>query len=66
MKPTTTKQTEISERLEYLRGEIKAERISYEEIVELQSLAEHIPAADVLLREWAGLPEFPKATGGDK
>lgn len=31
------------ERLEYLRGEIRAERISYSEIFELQHLAEHIP-----------------------
>lgn len=47
----------IKERLEYLRGEIKAERISYGEISELQSLAEHIEPGDVLL-EWAGVPEF--------
>jgi hypothetical protein len=52
---------EIRERLEYLRGEIKAERISYGEIVELQSLAEHIPDDDVLLLEWAGVPEAPPA-----
>jgi len=44
-------------RLEYLRGEIIAERISYGEIVELQSLAEHIDPSDVLLLEWAGVPE---------
>ena len=50
---------EIKERLEYLRGEIKAERISYGEIAELQSLVEHIEPGDVLLLEWAGVPEFP-------
>ena len=44
-------------RLEYLRDEIEAERISYGEIVELQSLIEHIEADDVLLLEWAGMPE---------
>jgi hypothetical protein len=44
-------------RLEYLRGELRAERISYGELVELQGLAEHIPAGDVELREAAGLPE---------
>ena len=38
-------------RLEYLRGEIEAERISYGEIAELQSLIEHIEADDVLLLE---------------
>lgn len=48
----------IKERLEYLRGEIQAERISYGEISELQSLAEHIEPGDTLLLEWAGVPEF--------
>jgi hypothetical protein len=50
----------VSARLEYLRGEVRAERISYGEIAELQGLGEqgHIPADDVELREWAGLPEF--------
>jgi len=51
----TTKK--IKARLEYLRKEIKAERISTGEIVELQSLAEHIETDDVLLLEWAGIPE---------
>lgn len=45
------------ERLEYLRGEIQAERISYMEIVELQSLVEYIEPSDVLLLEWAGKEE---------
>jgi hypothetical protein len=44
-------------RLEYLRAEIIAERISYEEIAELQSLADHIDDGDTLLREWAGISE---------
>jgi hypothetical protein len=48
----------IKERLEYLRGEIKAERISYGEIMELQSLAKYIEPGDVLLLECAGVPEF--------
>ena len=47
----------VQERLEYLRGEIEAERISYGEIVELQDLAEHIEPGDVLLLQWAGVPE---------
>jgi len=47
----------IKERLEYLRGEIEAERISYGELVELQDLSEHIEDGDVLLLEWAGVPE---------
>ncbi|MEO6326078.1 MAG: hypothetical protein ABIQ65_15740 [Thermoanaerobaculia bacterium] len=50
--------TEIQERLEYLRGEIRAERISYGELYELQTLAEHIDKWDVELLEWAGVPEF--------
>ena len=48
----------VQERLEYLRGEIEAERISQGEIAELQGLAEHIDGGDVLLLEWAGVPEF--------
>lgn len=47
----------IAARLEYLRGELRAERISYGELAELQSLAEHIPAGDVELLEAAGVPE---------
>lgn len=43
----------VKERLEYLRGEIEAERISYGEISELRSLAEHIDPGDTLLLEWA-------------
>lgn len=48
---------EIKKRLEYLRGEIEAERISYGEIAELQSLSKYIDPTDVLLLEWAGVPE---------
>jgi hypothetical protein len=50
----------IPERLAYLREEIQNERISYAEIAELQSLAEHIDPGDVELLEWAGVPEFPE------
>lgn len=45
-------------RLEYLRGEIQAERISYAGLDELQSLVEHIEEGDVELLQWAGVPEF--------
>lgn len=51
---------EIKQRLEYLRGELRAERISLDEIVELQSLAPHIEPGDVELLEAAGVPEFPE------
>lgn len=44
-------------RLEELRNEILAERISYSELVELESLQEHIEPDDVLLLQWAGVPE---------
>ncbi len=47
----------IEERLEYLRGEIRAERISYGELAELQALADHIEPGDAELLEWAGVPE---------
>lgn len=54
MKPTP------QERLEYLRGEIEAERISTAELFELQGLADCINPGDKLLLEWAGIPEFSK------
>ena len=53
-------QAKIKARLEYLRGEIIAERISYGEIFELQDLAKYMDRGDVLLLEWAGVPEFPE------
>jgi hypothetical protein len=48
----------IPERLEELRAELRAERISYGELAELQGLAEHIEPGDVELLEAAGVPEF--------
>lgn len=48
----------IKDRLEYLRGELEAERISYGELAELQSLADHIVPGDVRLLEAAGVPEL--------
>ena len=51
---------EIKTRLEYLRSQLEAECISYDELHELQSLAEHIDADDVQLLEAAGVPEFPE------
>ncbi|KKL09960.1 hypothetical protein LCGC14_2560610 [marine sediment metagenome] len=52
--------SEVAERLEYLRGEIEKECISWGELIELQGLAEDglIPDGDVVLLEWAGVPEF--------
>jgi hypothetical protein len=51
---------EQAERLEYLRGEIRAERISYGEIAELQGLALNIDPDDVELLQWADVQEFPE------
>lgn len=47
----------MKERLEYLRQELRAERISYGELAELQSLVEYIEEGDVELLEAAGVPE---------
>lgn len=48
---------EIKRRLEYLRQELRAERISYGELSELQSLAAYIESSDIELLEAAGIPE---------
>ena len=56
-KSAKSREAKIKERLEYLRGEIIAERISYGEIAELQSLVDYIDPDDVQLLEWAGVPE---------
>lgn len=48
----------VRERLEYLRGELRAGTLSYDELHELQSLAAHIAPSDVELLEAAGVPEF--------
>jgi len=52
-----TDTNKINKRLEYLRQELEAERISYGELAELQSLADHIDKNDVQLLEAAGVPE---------
>lgn len=51
----------IKKRLEYLRGELRAERISTSELVELQGLATYIDPGDVELLEAAGVPEFSES-----
>lgn len=48
----------IKTRLEYLRQELRAERMSYGELAELQSLAQYIDRGDVELLEPAGVPEY--------
>ncbi len=45
------------DRLECLRTELRAQRISYGELAELQDLSAHIDPGDVELLEAAGVPE---------
>lgn len=51
------KQHEIAKRLEYLRNELREERISYGELAELTELIPYIQPDDVELLEAAGVPE---------
>jgi hypothetical protein len=53
---------EVKNRLEELRKELRAERISIGELLELQSLKAHIDKGDVELLEAAGVPEFEEET----
>ena len=50
----------IKKRLEEIRKEIRAERISYGEIAELQSLRKYIDKSDIELLQWAGEKESEK------
>lgn len=49
--------TAASIRLEEIRAELRAERISWGELAELESLAKYIQPGDVELLEAAGVPE---------
>jgi len=51
---------QIKQRLEKIRESILAENISYGEMAELQGLVKYIEPDDVLLLEWAGVPEGTK------
>lgn len=59
--------TAEQDRLEYLRGELRAERLSYGDLAELQELVPHIDPGDVELLEAAGVPEHMECPecGGD-
>lgn len=48
----------MKQRLEEIREEIRSERVSIGELIELRSLVEYIDKDDVELLEWAGVPEF--------
>lgn len=52
-----TSDQKIAARLEQLRAALRSESISYGELAELQSLADHIEPGDVELLEAAGVPE---------
>lgn len=52
-----TKEAEAKKMLEYIRGEIQAERVSMGELASLVDLIPYIEAGDVELLEWAGVPE---------
>lgn len=51
----------IEQRLERLRTALRAENISYGELIELQGLAAYIEPGDVELLEAAGVPEHDNA-----
>lgn len=55
--PDTNEGAKIQAKLNYLRGELREERISTGELAELQELAEYINDDDVELLEAAGVPE---------
>ena len=55
---------EIKKRLEEIRKELRAEKISYGELAELQSLKKYIDPSDVELLEAAGVPEKHEDGGG--
>lgn len=59
------KTAEAKIRLEELRAEIQAERISTGELLELKSLIPYIDKGDVELLEWAGVPEFEELPSED-
>lgn len=49
----------IQKRLEQIRKSIKAENISYGEILELENLKAYIQPEDIELLQWVGEPEQP-------
>lgn len=57
--------TTVNKRLEYLRKQIEKECINLNELCELQDLAEYIEAGATVLRQWAGISEFPDEPNGN-
>lgn len=52
------KEWQDKQTLKYIREQLRNENMSYEELAELQDLADSIDAGDVELLEAAGVPEF--------
>lgn len=50
----------IPQELASIRKSIEKENVSYSELARLAELIPHIPHDDILLRQWAGLPENMK------
>jgi hypothetical protein len=48
----------IQARLNRIRESIDQENVSYGELVELESLKDHIHEGDLELLQWAGVPEY--------
>jgi len=65
MSNTNLPPLEVKRYLEYLRSQIDAECISMSEISELQNLVPYIDPTDVVLLQWAGVPEFPEDEDDD-
>ena len=57
---------DVKAKLEYLRGELRAERISMGDLIDLQGMADLIEEGDVELLEAAGVPEFPDDDNEDE
>ena len=53
----TAQEKHVDDRLKYFRKQIMREQMSYGDIAELQGLVEYIHPDDVLLLQWAGVPE---------
>lgn len=65
IKANVTWRLTVRRRLEYLRRELRAGRMSYGEQVELQDLARYIEPGDIELLEAAGVPEGAIFSSGD-
>lgn len=56
------KKRDIEQEIATIRADIEAGCVSYSQLARLEELSDYIPRDDVLLLEWAGVPELPKDT----